>query len=439
MRVVVSLAVLAWFVGISSHCLGQSVKDSARDIANQALSILRPLSEQWTSKPILYSKIAVILARAGDRETALEVFQEAIEHLDADELVKSSELCEIAINQSRAGLDDHALATQETISTEFFYPEGYFNERCLLGIAESLAHRGNLANARAIAHRIKCGDDRCYIFARLAAISNEKGQKEECRQFVSDAVDCIKHDSPASDEWASTLAPRVVYELVEGRLMDDAAEIVAAVAASADDEYDWNGLVEMQGMCGNVDGVRSAAAELMKFSDSLLDQPFCTLHLAQAQAKAGLFEEACENARVIRDDNDEFYEYGSAVRYIAQEYIKQNRLAEALAINRTISENDHSRPYYYDTLLEIAVAEYNRGNQEEAKELLAEVQRSIAGITSYNGHPSWFNDLEFIAQVFGEIGLREDLEKWAESFESPYAKVSALIGLASGLLNSTKK
>jgi hypothetical protein len=82
-------------------------------------------------------------------------------------------------------------------------------------------------------------------------------------------------------------------------------------------------------------------------------------------------------------------------------------------------------------LFEVVVAFHAAGEVDKAKQLLSQICESLV----HSGDNYLRTAFSAISKTYVAIGLNAECEAWIDTLEAPYAKATALLGLANGILD----
>jgi hypothetical protein len=141
--------------------------------------------------------------------------------------------------------------------------------------------------------------------------------------------------------------------------------------------------------------------------------------LAEAQAQAGLLDEALETAKGLVHTED----YALTAVHIADACISAKRFDDALAILNSAEQVNPSEWLISHTRLAVSEAYREMGDEPAAKRLFDKVHEG--------GHVF----KQSIGRYYGRFGMASDAAEWIATLESSEDKATALIGLANGILD----
>lgn len=394
--------------------------DRVHALADKTVTIIRQSNDQKYQASLL-SDVAALLARNREHELAFERFDEAIGKVPKDDT--ECQLCNIAENLAAAGFYDRAIGTAEKIRDDKQYDENKA-DGCLWVITRRMLDRKDWDQAKTNCDNIQSPLKRSVALADVAVSNFNRGELQIAESILDKAIATAAKCKER--EGQSLLALRfIVQALARGNLKAYASHIVAKETLNAKLVWDWIEIRAMEVECGNVEGVKRASREIHERAK------YGLLYLAEAQANAGLVDDARDTARLMLED--EFYHL--TVREVAKGFIRAGRLDEALELNETIDQAQRFQDSYYQTLLDVAKLDVEKSNVKRTSELLTKAREIVC---SFDWQFS-LSDFQAVGEVHGRVGFDSELEAWADSLENPYAKATALIGLANGILDRAKQ
>ncbi len=414
-----------------ASCFGRQTDDRVHALGEKALAAIRDSDTDNQAK--FMSDVALIMARNGEQEAAYELFEQALTYIPEKD--RSSQLAHVAGGMAAAGFHRDAIQIVLRIRADEQYNEDEA-DWVLLSIARHEAEGGVLDRAEDLS--LSIADDWCrpLALADVAVVANRQSDIVRTERLVRRSI------FYANQIDSRSIRMGVLQQLVEiyagGGLRDSALEIIAREKANAKEStHAWARVQSMESTCGNVDGVRNAHANRLRLMDIPFvrwgghDETHYSTDLAEAQARAGQLEEACETAKLVAT-----YEYHClTAREIAKAFIKMGRLDEALAINETIDPVKRDGWTYSQTLLDVAVAEFQNGNVLRAQELLEETRYHVQQFDPTQSN----SNIDSVARIHGKLGFDSEGETWVNALQSPYAQAVALIGQANGILDRAKQ
>ena len=423
----VVIPILLGLILLGNHAAAQR-NERVHGLTEKALAVIRESNDEEFQARLL-SDAALLMARNHEEEAAHELFDEALEKIPEDD--SYNQLSRIAENQAYAGLYVEALRSADVIRGD--KDDQYGDDEadlCFSSISRAMARRADVDLARTTCRKIQQELWRSYALAELAVANFKRGDTETAQSLVDDAT---KTANTIADNQRLLAVEFMVGIFVRGGMQECAHKLVADEVLRAMSAHDWGRVRSMEVECANVDGVRRANREVKKRSDSPLVDEFSLMAVAEAQAKSGLGDDARETAKSLV----EYQHYELTAGHVAEAFIKAGRLNDALDMIETINQSERKRDAmtYGRTLLDLAAAYFEKGDVEKAKELLNKSRQHVQAMEL----ALYRSDFATVGEAHGVLSFDAEYEAWANSLESPYAKATALIGLAIGILDREQK
>ena len=404
-------------------CCGFQSKQRVRDLAEKALAVIRQSNdEQYQAK--LLSEVALLLSRNGDPDSAQLLFKTSLAQIPDGP--RSNQIVDIAKNLARAGLfEESQLAASRARNKETtdFQPW-----RCLSEIVEVVAFEGDCVQARMICDGIGNDHYRALGLIQLAVVAFNRGDKASALTLINEAVRLAAN---VREEPFPLLTEEIIVERVtRAGLKELIPELVEQVIDDWRSNERWTFVMLIEAQCGNEDGVLRAWEEQKKTPISPYSHEIMLDDLVLARVTAGHVDDARETARELENSSN----YALTARIVSKALIDAKRLMDAQNMIEAMRESDRNSWPYFQTMLDLAEAHFSNGNNDSAKGFLTDA-RERAMHMKLAPHRS---DFAAIGEVYGQHGLEAEFETWANALESPYAKATAFIGLANGILKRDK-
>ncbi len=347
---------------------GCQTDERVHEFCNKSLAVIRE-SDDGRFQARLLSDIALLRARNHEEESSFEIFEEASEKVPKYD--SYNQLSDIAQNQAEAGLYVEALRSADVIlGDEEDQYEDDEADVCFSSISQAMSRRADVDLAQTTCGKIQQELWRSSAQAKLAVEFFKRGDTEAAQSLVNDAT---KTANTIADNQRMLAVEFMVEIFVRGGMQEFARKLVADEVLRARSAHDWGMVRNMEAECANVDGVRRANREVKKRLDNPIVDEQSLKAVAEAQAKAGLVDEARETARAL--SNYEFYDL--TARKVAEAFIRAARLNDALEINETIDLFERDSWPYYETSLDVAVADFEHDNPKRAKALLKKAREHV--------------------------------------------------------------